>query len=1233
MPVLYHLTLQKPTAIVHALQGNFSAPRAQEVVVSRGRVLELLRPDDQGKLQAISSTEVFGIIRSIAAFRLTGANRDYLAIGSDSGRLAIVQFSAEKNEFERVHCETYGKTGIRRVVPGEYLAVDPKGRTLMVAAVERQKFVYIVNRDNKAQLTISSPLEAHKSHAICHDLCGVDMGFDNPLFASLEQNVESSDRKPATPGVTVPKGLCLWEMDLGLNHVIKKATLPVPASAHCLIPVPGGGGADGPSGLLVCCGNFLLYKKPDHEEICCAIPRRLETGSDRGLAVVAFAVHRMKDFFFILIQTEYGDIYKVEISHEEGVVREVVCRYFDTVPVANALCVLKSGYLFVASEFGNHLFYQFTGIGSDASDPRCSSTHPLGREAIIAFKPRPLRNLALVDELQSLSPITDLKVLDAQGTGAPQVYVLCGKGPRSTLRILQHGLGVEEMADNELPGRARAVWTTKLSHQNAFDGYIFVAFDGSSLVLQIGDTVEEVTDSAFLTNVSSLLVALMYDDSFIQVHETGIRHILKSKRVNEWRASGGRRIKAAAANERQLVISLAGGELVLFEVDDAHTLVETARRNINVESTCMSMQAIPKGRLRASFLAVGGLDNMVRILSLEKDRNLRQLSTQLLPNDATPESVCLATLTGLGANSTDAGKSQDNGVLYLHVGLNTGVMIRSVVDPVLGTLLDQRSRFLGGRAVRFHAVTLQGQPAILALSEKSWLCYTFQHKLHCIPLNYDPLECVASFCSEQCTDGFVAIAGGSLRIFRCQRLGETFGQTVLPLSFTPRAMAALPHPSAAESQAGGDAAGADPSRRASALAIVEADHNAYDESTKAEIRRALKGIKVNQEEEEDKEETDDMQLEEKEQQDLPEDHYGTFKAGPGKWGSCIRIVNPLMAMTIDKVSLETDEAALSCCFCEMEGLPLLVVGTVTAMTLKPKKVPHASIKVFSYDDKFSLSLVHSTPVEDYPMALTAFRGMLLAGVGHKLRLYALGRKRLLKKCEYKNLPCGVAFIRVAGDRLFVGDVRESVHVMRYRLSENLFYVLADDVVPRWLTKGEVLDYHTFVAADKFDSVFICRVPSEAKEDELGDTTGLRLRGDTTYLTDKCFKLQSLLHFHIGEIVTALERATLTSAASESIVYGTIMGSIGSFSPFLTKHELDLFTHLEMVMRSEKPPLAGREHIMFRSYYHPAKNTVDGDLCESYALLPYEDQKRIAQDFEKTPADILKHLEDIRNRIL
>jgi splicing factor 3B subunit 3 len=65
--------------------------------------MELYRPDEAGKLQMIASQEVFGIIRSVAAFRLTGNNRDYVVVGSDSGRIVILIFDNEKNLFEKVH--------------------------------------------------------------------------------------------------------------------------------------------------------------------------------------------------------------------------------------------------------------------------------------------------------------------------------------------------------------------------------------------------------------------------------------------------------------------------------------------------------------------------------------------------------------------------------------------------------------------------------------------------------------------------------------------------------------------------------------------------------------------------------------------------------------------------------------------------------------------------------------------------------------------------------------------------------------------------------------------------------------------------------------------------------------------------------------------------------------------------------------------------------------------------
>jgi splicing factor 3B subunit 3 len=150
---LYNLTLQRPTGIICAINGNFSGGKGQEIVVARGKALDLLRPDDNGRIQTILSVEVFGAIRSLAQFRLTGAQKDFIVVGSDSGRIVILDYNKEKNVFDKIHQETFGKSGARRIVPGQYIAVDPKGRAVMIGACEKQKLVYVLNRDTAARLT------------------------------------------------------------------------------------------------------------------------------------------------------------------------------------------------------------------------------------------------------------------------------------------------------------------------------------------------------------------------------------------------------------------------------------------------------------------------------------------------------------------------------------------------------------------------------------------------------------------------------------------------------------------------------------------------------------------------------------------------------------------------------------------------------------------------------------------------------------------------------------------------------------------------------------------------------------------------------------------------------------------------------------------------------------------------------------------------------------------------
>ena len=145
---LYNLTLQRATTITHAIHGSFSGTKEQEIALARGKVLELIRADrSTGKVVTILSTEVFGIIRSMLAFRLTGGSKDYLVIGSDSGRIVIIEYNPLKNSFDRVHQETFGKSGCRRIVPGQYLAVDPKGRAVMISKCSFNLIFYKTGAD------------------------------------------------------------------------------------------------------------------------------------------------------------------------------------------------------------------------------------------------------------------------------------------------------------------------------------------------------------------------------------------------------------------------------------------------------------------------------------------------------------------------------------------------------------------------------------------------------------------------------------------------------------------------------------------------------------------------------------------------------------------------------------------------------------------------------------------------------------------------------------------------------------------------------------------------------------------------------------------------------------------------------------------------------------------------------------------------------------------------------
>ncbi|MCL7031685.1 hypothetical protein MKW94_020992 [Papaver nudicaule] len=1221
---LYSLTLQKATGVVCATNGNFIGGKSQEIVVARGKVLDLIRPDENGKIQTILSVEVFGAIRSLAQFRLTGSQKDYIVVGSDSGRIVILEYNKERNCFDKIHQETFGKSGSRRIVPGQYIAVDPKGRAVMVAACEKQKLVYVLNRDTAARLTISSPLEAHKSHTIVYSIAGVDCGFDNPIFAAIELDYSEADQdSTGTAANEAQKHLTFYELDLGLNHVSRKWTEPIDNGANMLVTVPGGG--DGPSGVLVCAENFVIYKNQGHPDVRAVIPRRADLPAERGVLIVSASMHRQKSMFFFLLQTEYGDVFKVTLDHNNDRVTELKIKYFDTIPVTAAMCVLKTGFLFAASEFGNHGLYQFKAIGDDADVEASSSTLMETDEGFqpVFFQPRGLKNLVRIDQVESLMPMMDMKVSNLFEEETPQIFTICGRGPRSSLRILRPGLAVAEMAVSQLPGIPVAVWTVKKNVSDEFDAYIVVSFAQATLVLSIGETVEEVSDSGFLDTTASLSVSLLGDDSLMQVHPNGIRHIRDDGRINEWKTPGKKSIVKVASNRLQVVIALSGGELIYFEMDMTGQLMEVEKQEMSGDVACLDIAPVPEGRQRSRFLAVGSYDNTIRILSLDPDDCMQILSVQSVPSP--PESLLLLEVQASvgGEDGADHPAS-----VFLNAGLQNGVLYRTVVDMVTGQLTDTRSRFLGLRAPKLFSTLVRGRRAMLCLSSRPWLGYIHQGHFLLTPLSYETLEYAASFSSDQCAEGVVAVAGTALRIFAIERLGETFNETVIPLRYTPRKF--VIHP------------------KKKLLVVIESDQGAFTaEEREAARKECLEaaGMGENGNSNGNGEQMENGADDEKEDP-LSDEQYGYPKAESEKWVSCIRVVEPKLILeqqtagncTTCLLELQDNEAAFSLCtvnFHDKEYGTLLAVGTAKGLKFWPKKSCDSGfIHIYRFmDDGRRLELLHKTQVDGVPLSLCQFQGRLLAGIGQTLRLYDLGKKRLLRKCENKLFPNTIVSIQTYRDRIYVGDIQESFHYCKYRRDENQLYIFADDSVPRWITASYHIDFDTMAGADKFGNVYFVRLPQDLSDEIEEDPTGGKIKWEQGKLNGAPNKLEEIVQFHIGDNITCMQKASLIPGGGECMIYGTVMGSVGSLLAFTSREDVDFFSHLEMHMRQEHPPLCGRDHMAYRSAYFPVKDVIDGDLCEQFPNLPLDLQRKIADELDRTPGEILKKLEDIRNKII
>lgn len=268
------------------------------------------------------------------------------------------------------------------------------------------------------------------------------------------------------------------------------------------------------------------------------------------------------------------------------------------------------------------------------------------------------------------------------------------------------------------------------------------------------------------------------------------------------------------------------------------------------------------------------------------------------------------------------------------------MLIRNTVD-VAGNLSDQESRFLGAKPLRLKLVQYLDRQCLLLLTVKTFIVVpnyptSGNGNLEILPVYINStnatvtlspsnamlsVDSIDTFNSLLCLNGFVSILGNSLKIFRCLVNGDVFSEITIPLEYTPRKLILLPSSTLTQGalNTGVNPAvpqGPVPGQLNVLLLVVESDYNSYNTEQVEEINKEMTSIQL------EGDHFEPMELK-------------NYRAGPGKWSSCIRIINPVNMETIAKLLFTENEAATAAYSCVLNGQQLLVVGTIKNAHLYP----------------------------------------------------------------------------------------------------------------------------------------------------------------------------------------------------------------------------------------------------------------------------------------------------------
>ncbi|QID87104.1 pre-mRNA-splicing factor rse1 [Saccharomyces pastorianus] len=1295
---LYHLTLQKQTNFVHSCIGHFvdldagSNNGQSQLCVATETHLELY-DTAEGELKLITRFQnLFTTITSMRSLDLPHAGSTanssncptFLVLTSDSGNLSIVQITRHAGAFKlrTLVNQPLTRTTLRRASPISYMEVDPNGRCIILSSVEQNKLCFLV--DFARELRISSPLEIIRPHMITLDMTACDVNFNNPCFIALEMD---------SMAASLSVHLIFYVLELGLNHIVKKADYSVNPSANFILSLPDLSKYNITTSLndnnydrdedslfnpFVVIGfeNHILIKDMNgFYSLKVQIPQRAAASNlQKSVTIISGIVQKLKNDFFVLLQSNYGDLFKLTITPDINDRNRPLVKlsYFDTIQNSNQLHIFKSGYLFALSEMNNNFLFQFEKLGVENDLSKILTSKDPNKPLV--FQPSTnLQNLSILSQQLNLNPLGSSQI-----SNDSPLSIVTQHHTNSKLLTLTSGVNYSNLISTNLPPNATKLWL--IPHPaatNNNNNLLFISFPKKTMILQIDNesmeelTPDEVARSTFkLSQDTTIHTCLMSSHSIIQVCTTELRQIVPIDKTGfsnklTWVPPAGIRIICATSSKTQLIVSLSNYELVYFKIDSSsNSLIElTTHPELD---TLPCKLAVEQDSQHSDLLAIADDEGMIKIMSLrdQKEDFLTVISLQLANEKVSDMIMVRDPLTRL---------------LNLHVGLVNGVYMRFHIQEIDGLFTDIKRRFLGLKPVVLSylnkiSMSLNEEEeeekeeeeeedgnekkwisCVVCHSASTWVSYTWNNMWNIRPLNgQNMLSCSKFVNADVQINGVCSISNsGHLNI------GQVSGFSTWEKWF-----------------------------HVDEVSIEEQGDKKEDDA----------GEESEEDDEDDEEET----------LRISTFQPRTILSFPNKPKHALFIENHTEVPQC-RISLKINDDCIKHANSDRSFKLLDNVHCISATIIDfGKKVDHLVIstkdnRLMTYqvlvnkdESSFDIELLHQTKTLSQIHSMLKFKNHLLAAIDSTIILYGLGKKQLLRR-SVTETPVSITKI-VSMDqwnyeRLAVGDIHESVTLFIWNPTGNVFIPMVDDSIKRHVTTLKFLDEATIIGADKFGNAWTLRCPSECENiissheaSELSDGTikyplnliNLQQRLPNTY--DCKFKFDVLNHLYVNDIIVNFHILdSISNSDRPGCIYMGLQGTIGCFIPLLSKGNVMTMKKIEKIMSEaddtfymeyesrkknnnmhseddeEEPAsvvlhrrgdiidgticegsysIVGRDHQSYRSYYAPVRMVIDGDLCENFLRLSLNEQEFLAKDLKNIQInDIIQRINEVRTNYL